>query len=88
MERLSPAPHGAGGLKFELLEICVNGRLSRPARGGWIEISAAPEWRTYQLSRPARGGWIEIDALVADNNVSSSRPARGGWIEIHLLWLL
>ena len=34
----SRAPHGARGLKFNLLEREVKREASRPARGAWIEI--------------------------------------------------
>ena len=33
---------------------------SRPARGGWIEITLFWFVSIFSLSRPARGGWIEI----------------------------
>ena len=36
--RWCPAPHGAGGLKLVLLTLLWGLLLSRPARGGWIEI--------------------------------------------------
>ena len=39
--------------------------MSRPARGGWIEIPDVV-CRDLQIpSRPARGGWIEINMQVA-----------------------
>ena len=34
--------------------------VSRPARGGWIEICFRAMLILLILSRPARGGWIEI----------------------------
>ena len=37
--------------------------MSRPARGGWIEIVFFQNGLVvYSTSRPARGGWIEIYA--------------------------
>ena len=33
---------------------------SRPARGGWIEITRTVRSPDSTVSRPARGGWIEI----------------------------
>ena len=36
--------------------------LSRPARGGWIEIWRGSLPAAPTMSRPARGGWIEIPA--------------------------
>ena len=56
---------------------------SRPARGGWIEISKLRQARLQNPSRPARGGWIEMMmAALNEPSRSMSRPARGGWIEI------
>ena len=55
-----PAPHGAGGLKSEITTVEVDGALSRPARGGWIEITEIQIIIFVHWSRPARGGWIEI----------------------------
>ena len=37
-------------------------RMSRPARGGWIEIPYQSDSLLSSMSRPARGGWIEIAA--------------------------
>ena len=38
-ERLiGPAPHGAGGLKYPKRDLFRVSGVSRPARGGWIEI--------------------------------------------------
>ena len=34
--------------------------VSRPARGGWIEIRLSLRRRGAIWSRPARGGWIEM----------------------------
>ena len=34
----SRAPQGARGLKWELLKADEDGRLSRPARGAWVEM--------------------------------------------------
>ena len=54
--------------------------LSRPARGGWIEMrnmisGSAPTW-----SRPARGGWIEIIKDV--NLICGIRvPSREGRVD-------
>ena len=38
LQTARPVPQGAGGLKFELGLAHASTRLSRPARGGWIEI--------------------------------------------------
>ena len=35
----SPAPHGAGGLKFWIFGMLLIIIKSRPARGGWIEMA-------------------------------------------------
>mgnify|MGYP004664287679 CR=1 FL=1 len=34
--------------------------MSRPARGGWIEILGTSQRFSRIASRPARGGWIEM----------------------------
>ena len=39
--------------------------LSRPARGGWIEIGNIIQTTVKGTSRPARGGWIEISFYCA-----------------------
>ena len=59
--------------------------VSRPARGGWIEICRAGHPGHPGQSRPARGGWIEIPARLDEELRFESRPARGGWIEISVL---
>ena len=66
--------------------VSVSALRSRPARGGWIEISIrAGASGDGCTSRPARGGWIEIvEDLNYVGKPSRSRPARGGWIEILL----
>ena len=56
--------------------------VSRPARGGWIEIVFNLPSQNLRPSRPARGGWIEITIARPVRSGRSSRPARGGWIEI------
>ena len=56
--------------------------MSRPARGGWIEIRLSPFRRGPIPSRPARGGWIEMVASICVSDGAKSRPARGGWIEM------
>ena len=38
--------------------------MSRPARGGWIEITILTLTRNGISSRPARGGWIEMGSSV------------------------
>ena len=79
----SPVPQGAGGLKFGAGLVVPVLLPSRPARGGWIEITKSRTVRTRTTSRPARGGWIEIaDCSQCTAGNLRSRPARGGWIEI------
>ena len=79
---MGPAPHGAGGLKFDSEEAEKAAASSRPARGGWIEIRAQYFMVPPNASRPARGGWIEIAYSATITASSGSRPARGGWIEM------
>ena len=38
LDRVRPAPHGAGGLKSTGGTVGAITTASRPARGGWIEI--------------------------------------------------
>ena len=51
--------------------------LSRPARGGWIEI----KWYFVRVqrtqSRPARGGWIEILQAVCAGMTLRVPPRMG-----------
>ena len=47
-------------MKFLLLPAARSCLLSRPARGGWIEIKRLLKTVDNVQSRPARGGWIEI----------------------------
>ena len=54
----SPAPHGAGGLKWACTMIRQKHVKSRPARGGWIEIPIA----VLKLARgsvPPRTGRVD-----------------------------
>ena len=80
-----PAPQGAGGLKSVRRRGNRHFRPSRPARGGWIEITITTDPLVHVGSRPARGGWIEITITTDPLVHVGSRPARGGWIEM-LLW--
>ena len=77
-----PVPRGAGGLKYEIGRRERDDIVSRPARGGWIEMIDGRKNLSYMTSRPARGGWIEIKLSHAEKSRVESRPARGGWIEI------
>ena len=73
-----PAPQGAGGLKFKvLIELC-GCHVSRPARGGWIEIARFHAGGFVgRESRPARGGWIEIADARGKSKCSGVPPRKG-----------
>ena len=51
--------------------------MSRPARGGWIEILFTENKNQLIRSRPARGGWIEIDE-VRQRRLAHTGPAPHG----------
>ena len=54
------------------------GEKSRPARGGWIEISIrAGASGDGCTSRPARGGWIEIVIAGEGGHVTGVPPRTG-----------
>ena len=55
--------------------------LSRPARGGWIEIITQRGGGPWQRSRPARGGWIEILARYHSAGVTCHVPSREGRVD-------
>ena len=76
----SPAPHGAGGLKLNNIGLIRILRLSRPARGGWIEIVSSVADFKAGASRPARGGWIEI-GLRRGFAIWSQVPPRTGRVD-------
>ena len=58
--RVRRAPRGARGLKYTV-DLALNiGKVSRPARGAWIEIFEFAPYSAAARSRPARGAWIEI----------------------------
>ncbi len=50
-----PAPHGAGGLKYQIAEHIVTHVKSRPAWGGWIEMQASIEMRVSNEVPPRMG---------------------------------
>ena len=53
-----PAPHGAGGLKYQTSEQSYGEAKSRPARGGWIEIDlVCVPWCEYLV--PPRTGRVD-----------------------------
>ena len=56
----SRAPHGARGLKLRMWVKVNYKKLSRPARGAWIEMNNEDKREEESESRPARGAWIEI----------------------------
>ena len=57
--------------------------MSRPVRGGWIEMSLKSMVNGLRsTSRPVRGGWIEIVLYRNGDERPVSRPVRGGWIEM------
>ena len=64
-----------------LPEQITSSQSSRPARGGWIEISEILTDKTAQhMSRPARGGWIEMipfHAVTIRNTCPVPRGAGG-----------
>ena len=47
-------------MKLTFLKVFGIPLVSRPARGGWIEIISSGVLPHIFSSRPARGGWIEI----------------------------
>ena len=51
--------------------------LSRPARGGWIEIILNAVKSELVSSRPARGGWIEISIKIHDFSGKCSPAPHG-----------
>ena len=57
-------------------------RLSRPARGAWVEMLVGFVFRAIWESRPARGAWVEILNALKLCISPASRPARGAWVEI------
>ena len=82
--RKGPAPHGAGGLKSQALCLMQPGSGSRPARGGWIEISVGRRKKPSRSGPAPHGaGGLKFFLEVFMPWYNQSRPARGGWIEIH-----
>ena len=53
-----PAPHGAGGLKWKPVVVHPGPDSSRPARGGWIEISIVDLVESI-LAVPPRTGRVD-----------------------------
>ena len=51
--------------------------LSRPARGGWIEMIACAGCFLQISSRPARGGWIEINSKQTSMSGTLVPPRKG-----------
>ena len=47
-------------MKYKGQEVAVDGRLSHPARGAWIEMPMLVTRAEADVSHPARGAWIEI----------------------------
>ena len=50
-----PAPHGAGGLKSVKSLKSLQGPVSRPARGGWVEITQSEAIRPGMAVPPRTG---------------------------------
>ena len=72
------APHGARGLKQNILGAVKIVFVSRPARGAWIEtINAHTVRYNMTQSRPARGAWIETRANHLTSNDSRRRAPHG-----------
>ena len=51
--------------------------MSRPARGGWIEMLPLVNVMYMSPSRPARGGWIEIRAKQTRMSRMKVPPRKG-----------
>ena len=51
--------------------------MSRPARGGWIEIVNQRKQKINSQSRPARGGWIEMCAGHGGSGRANVPPRTG-----------
>ena len=59
---------------------------SRPARGGWIEISyRKDDDQKQERPAPHGAGGLKSYQKQAGLKDQPSRPARGGWIEILLM---
>ena len=57
----SPAPHGAGGLKFDCNMEQIKSILGPAPHGaGGLKYALGIVGAPVYQSRPARGGWIEI----------------------------
>ena len=55
-------------------------RLSRPARGAWVEILQDGAYIHDEPSRPARGAWVEIleDGSRREHHPVAPRKGRVG----------
>ena len=59
--------------------------MSRPARGGWIEILVSYTADvTLESPAPHGAGGLKFYCRTRPQACESSRPARGGWIEIEV----
>ena len=62
---------------------------SRPARGGWIEISKQCSFAgTFFGPAPQGAGGLKFVKDDRRMEGNTSRPARGGWIEMMLLLIM
>ena len=64
-------------MKCQTLGVLVDDRVSRPARGAWIEIETFPPSGDCRQSRPARGAWIEILMKSMKPDISIVAPRTG-----------
>ena len=52
-------------------------RVSRPARGAWVEINVEVGEALWCRSRPARGAWVEIFEVARVLKVTKRRAPQG-----------
>ena len=77
------SPCGGRGLKLLFRQERLDGALSLPVRGAWVEIkNAAQTGKELMESLPVRGAWVEILWTGLQSARKKSLPVRGAWVEI------
>ena len=84
----SPAPHGAGGLKSVFLFPGIVLLMSRPARGGWIEIFDVEGSNKKRVGPAPHGaGGLKLNGILSECKELSPAPHGAGGLKSYRLFV-
>ena len=79
-ERISPTPHGVGGLKLKRHGLDENAVCPTPHEVGGLKYRSRADGAGRYPSHPSRGGWIEMESRLLCN-IFGKVPPLTGWVD-------